>query len=263
MSAPQQAIDMAPRGVGLRRLLRAISVPAGSLAVLLAGLIAWEIASGLTFVIPSVPDTLSALGKNLGSSTYLGYARYTLINIGISFAIGGAMGAVLGVILGYAPPLRRAVEPLLVAVNSVPKIILYPLLLPIFHIGATSQIAMGVIHAVFPMLIMVTGAVAHMPTVYRKLGRSLQASHRQVLWHITLPAVRRSFLTGLRLAVSLATIGVILAEFFATETGLGKSMRQAYTFLQYGSLIGTVLLLLVVCFSASFLIWLVERRMPE
>jgi NitT/TauT family transport system permease protein len=262
MSAQQQAIAVRPPGAGMRAL-RAVSVPAGSLAVLVLVLIAWEIASGLTFVIPSVPDTFSALGKNLGSSVYLGYARYTLVNIGISFAIGGALGAVLGVILGYVPPLRRAVEPLLVAVNSVPKIILYPLLLPIFHVGATSQIAMGVIHAVFPMLIMVTGAVAHMPPVYRKLGKSLEASHWQILWHITLPAVRRSFLTGLRLAVSLATIGVILAEFFATETGLGKSMRQAYTFLQYGSLIGTVLLLLVVCFCASFLIWLVERRMPE
>lgn len=262
MSVQQQALRP-PRGGVLRQTTSALAVPVGSLVVLLVALAIWEGLSGVTFVIPSVPQTISALAHNFGTSQYVSDVKRTLIDIGISFGIGAAIGALVGVVLGYVTWLRTALEPLIVALNSVPKIILYPIILGFFHIGPTSQIIMGVIHAVFPMLIMMSAAVAHMPPVYRRLGRSLQASQWQVFWHITLPAVRRSFLTGLRLAVSLAAIGVILAEFFATVVGLGRSMQAAYTFLQYGSLIGTVLILLFVCFLGSFLIWMVERRLPE
>lgn len=263
MSINGQTVRGAPVGIALRQTFRVLAVPLGSLALLIAGLAIWEGLSGVTFVIPSVPHTVSSLVHNLGNSSYLSDLKRTLVDIGISFAIGTVGGALFGVMLGYLPWLRRALEPLIVALNAVPKIILYPLILAIFHVGSTAQIVMGSIHAIFPMLIMVTAAVANMPPIYRRLGRSLQASQWQVLWHITLPAIRKPFLTGMRLAVSLATIGVILAEFFATVTGLGRSLRQAYTFLQYGSLIGTVLLLMVICFFGSFLVWMIERRLPE
>jgi NitT/TauT family transport system permease protein len=238
-------------------------VPLGSLGLLLLGLVCWEIASGLTFVIPSVPDTISALINNLGDPEYLTNARDTFVHILIACVIGVVIGAALGIVLGYLPAVRSSLEPLIVAMNSVPKIILYPLLLPLFKIGPTSQVVMGVLHAVFPMLIMVTGAVASMPPIYRRMGRSLQANHWQVLTRITLPAARRSLLTGARLGVSLATIGVILAEFFSTRSGLGRVMKQAYTFGQYDELMSTVLLLLLVTCLASFLIWSIERRLPE
>lgn len=247
--------------VALRR--NQLLVPLGSLGLFVIGLLAWQVSSSMTFVIPTVPDTISALVTNLGDPRYLSNMWDTLGRIGLACLIGVTIGAGLGIVLGYIPLLRSALEPMIVALNSVPKIILYPLLLPIFKIGTTSQVLMGVIHAVFPMLIMVTGAVAHMPPIYRKLGRSLQASSFQVLTRVTLPAVRRSLLTGTRLGVSLATIGVILAEFFSTKTGLGRVMKQSYQFGQYPELMSTVLLLLLVCFAFSFLIWNIERRLPE
>jgi len=243
--------------------VRPILVPLGSFGLLLLGLAVWQLCSGLTFVIPSVPDTIDAVFSSLGDPDYLHDLRATFTRVLLACAIGVTVGVILGVALGYSPRVRAAVEPLIVAMNSVPKIILYPLLLPIFKVGMTSQVIMGVIHAVFPMLIMVTGAVAHMPTTYRKLGRALGASQLQVLTRITLPAVRRSILTGTRLGVSLATIGVILAEFFTTEDGLGRVMKQAYQFAQYERLMASVLLLLLFCFLVSFAVWNLERRLPE
>jgi NitT/TauT family transport system permease protein len=238
-------------------------VPLGSLILLLLAAVGWQTASQMTFVIPTVPDTLRALVDNLGDPSYLVHLRATLGRIAVACAIGVTIGALVGIVLGYVPALRKALEPLIVSMNSVPKIILYPLLLPIFKIGTTSQVVMGVIHAVFPMLIMITGAVAHQPPIYRRLGRSLEASPWQVLIRFTLPAVRRSLLVGTRLGVSLAAIGVILAEFFSTENGLGQVMKQSYTFAQYPELMSTVLLLLAVTCIVSFAIWTVERRLPE
>lgn len=238
-------------------------VALGSIGLLLMVLLLWQISSGLTFVLPTVQGTLDALADNLSSAQYRADLAYTVRNIGVSFAIGASAGALLGMTLGYVAWLRRGLEPFLLALYSVPKIIIYPLLLPILKIGSASQIAMGALHAFFPMMIMVAGAVASMAPVYRKLGRSLGASPVQMFWRITLPAIRRSFLTGMRLGVSLATIGVILAEFFITVEGVGRVMRQAYNFAQYESLMSTVMVLLVLSFAASFLIWTIERRLPE
>lgn len=261
MSAPADSHRLAV-SAPLATTMRVLAVPLGSLGLLLLGAVAWQIASGMTFVIPSVPDTVDAAFRSLGNEEFLTELRSTLGKIAIAFVIGVSAGAGIGIALGSMPAVRRALEPTLVALNSVPKIILYPMLLPIFKAGATAQIAMGVLHAAFPMLIMVSGAVANMPPVFRRLGRSLDASPVQVLWHVTLPAIRRSLLTGMRLAVSLATIGVILAEFFLTVLGLGKVMNESYQFARYAELMSTVIMLLVACFVVSFAIWTVERRLP-
>ena len=238
-------------------------VPLGSVALVGLLLIFWQLSSEMTFIIPAPSETFAALFENLRDPGYLLHARETTKNIAGGFVIGVSLGAALGIVLGSIPWMRRLFEPLIVALNSVPKIIIYPLLLPIFQIGAASKIAMGAIHALFPMLIMVTGAVRQMPPVYRRLGRSLQLSRFQTLRYIILPSIRRSFLTGLRLGVSLATIGVVLAEFFSTILGLGREMNQAYQFGQHATLMSTVLLLLGVSFLLSFAIWMVERRLPE
>lgn len=262
MSAHQQNGRLL-RAPSAATTIRALLVPLGSLGLLIVGGLVWQAASGLTFVIPSVPDTVDAFFDSLASEAFLRELHSTLGKIAVAFAIGVGLGAGVGVVLGYMPAVRRALEPTLMALYSMPKIILYPLLLPIFQAGATSQIVMGVLHAAFPMLIMVSGAVASIPRVYLRLARSLEASPAQVLWRITLPAIRKSLLTGMRLGVSLATIGVILAEFFLTQFGLGKVMNESYEFAQYPQLISTVAMLLAACFVVSFAIWTIERRLPE
>lgn len=248
---------------GFARAAGRARVPLGSVGLLLLGVAIWQLASTLTFVVPSVGETADAMVSNLSSAEYRSDLLYTVRNIGLAFVVGITVGASLGMLLGYFAWLRRGLEPFLLALYSVPKIILYPLILPILKIGAASQVTMGSLHAFFPMMIMVAGAVAGMPGIYRRLGRALGASPIQMLWRVTLPAIRRSFLTGMRLAVSLATIGVIMAEFFITEQGVGRIMKNSYNFAQYEVLLSTVLLLLALSFAFSFLIWSIERRLPE
>lgn len=106
----------------------------------------------------------------------------------------------------------------------------------------------------------VTG-VRQLPHVYWKLGRWVEASWLQMLVHIIWPGIRRPRLTGVRLAVGLSVVGVVLSEFFATRRGLGRVVLQAYGHGDYPQMVATIMLLIVVSFTISILLWRWEKRL--
>ncbi|MEV0049909.1 ABC transporter permease subunit [Saccharopolyspora shandongensis] len=243
---------------GVRQLGRHATV-IGSVLVLVAFTALWEVFSRLSFVVPDVAATLGALVENLSDETYLGHLRATLIAVFWVFVIGVVLGGFLGLVLGLSKFARAMFEPILLAFNGMPKIVLYPLILPIFHLGYGSKIVMGVLFCVFPVLINVAAGVRDMPVVYWKLARSLDTSRWQQLTSFVLPAIRRPLLTGIRLAVSLATVGVVLSEFFATKEGLGRVVLQSYSGGDYAAMVATILLLITISFVISLLLWRLEK----
>ena len=231
----------------------------GSIGLAVLGLLCWQIASGLVFVIPAPLATVRSLLINLGTGDYLVDAQVTFQDALVAFVLGGLVGGAAGLALGLSRPVQIVFEPLLIALNGLPKIVLYPLLLPIFHLSG-AKVVMGLLFALFPILINVAIGVRELPPVYRRLARSLNASGWQTLMHIILPAIRRPLLTGVRLSVSLALVGVVLSEFFATRRGLGRVVLQAYSAGDYRNMMATILLLVSVSFVLSLLLWRLERR---
>ncbi|OMC03853.1 ABC transporter permease [Mycobacterium sp. NS-7484] len=231
-------------------------------AILLALVVAlvWEIFSDLTFVIPSPVQTFQVLIHNLADPAYLFDLQVTAQSVFLAFVIGTAIGGVLGLLLGLSQRLRLIFEPMLIVLNGIPKIVLYPVLLPIFTLSG-SKIVMGVLFALFPVLINVTTGVQEIPRVYWKLARSVRANAWQTLVHIIIPAIRRPLLTGIRLAVSLAVVGVVLSEFFATRRGLGRVVLQAYSHGDYPSMVATIMLLITISFGISIALWQWEKRL--
>lgn len=231
----------------------------GSVLVALIALVIWQVASGLTFVIPSPAATLVNLFDNLTDRTFLVDLRVTALSILYAFVIGALVGGLLGVGLGLSRWATTIFEPLLIALNGIPKIVLYPVLLPIFSLSG-SKVVMGILFALFPVLINVATGIRELPRVYWKLARSVQASPWQVFVHVILPGIRKPLLTGIRLAISLAVVGVVLSEFFATKRGLGRVVLQAYSHAEYPAMVSTILLLITVSFGISILLWRWERR---
>ncbi|KGN41568.1 ABC transporter permease [Knoellia aerolata] len=232
---------------------------AGSAGLALVALVVWQVASGLTFVIPTPVETLRVLVANLGDPAYLTDVRATAVAVVSAFTVGTVLGGIMGLVLGLSRWARLIFEPLVIALNGVPKIVLYPILLPIFQLSG-SKVVMGILFALFPVLINVATGVREVPAVYWKLGRSVQASRVQMLLHIILPTIRRPLLTGIRLAASLAVVGVVLSEFFATRRGLGRVVLQSYGHGDYAEMVATILLLIVVSFTVSIMLWRWEKR---
>jgi NitT/TauT family transport system permease protein len=252
-----EATEALPRPRRVRTALGNQFVGAVLLAVLMV--IAWEILSGLTFVIPSPVHTASVLIQNLSNPAYLFDVRVTAQSVLLAFVIGTAVGGGIGLFLGLSQRLRVIFEPLLIILNGIPKIVLYPVLLPIFSLTG-SKVVMGVLFALFPVLINVSTGVQEIPRVYWKLATSVRANAWQTLVHIIFPAIRRPLLTGIRLAVSLAVVGVVLSEFFATRRGLGRVVLQAYSHGDYPSMVATIMLLITISFAISIALWQWEKR---
>jgi NitT/TauT family transport system permease protein len=233
----------------------------GSVGLAVLAVLVWQLVSGMTFVVPSPGDTVAALGRDLGDPGYQKNLQYTFVAACWAFVIGSVAGLVLGLGLGLFRWAQIVFEPLITVLNGLPKIILYPVLLPVFGLSINSKIAMGVLFAVFPVLVNVATGSRNVPEVYRKLARSVNASGPQRLWFVILPAIRRPAVTGLRLAISLALVGVVLAEFFATKYGLGRVVLQAYSAGQYADMMATILLLILVSFVLSVVLWWWEQRL--
>ncbi|WKG05676.1 ABC transporter permease [Mycolicibacterium sp. HK-90] len=242
----------------IRSVLGNQAVGATLLALVVA--IVWEIFSDLTFVVPSPVQTFRVLIRNLADPAYLFDLQVTAQSVLLAFVIGTAIGGVLGLLLGLSQRLRLIFEPMLIVLNGIPKIVLYPVLLPIFTLSG-SKIVMGVLFALFPVLINVTTGVQEIPRVYWKLARSVRANAWQTLVHIIIPAIRRPLLTGIRLAVSLAVVGVVLSEFFATRRGLGRVVLQSYSHGDYPSMVATIMLLITISFGISIALWQWEKRL--
>lgn len=247
-----------PRPRRVRSLLGNQFVGAVALAVLVT--IGWEVMSSLTFVIPSPVQTVTVLIENLSDPSYLFDLRVTAQAVFLAFVIGTAVGGGIGLLLGLSQRLRLLFEPLLIMLNGIPKIVLYPVLLPIFSLSG-SKVVMGVLFALFPVLINVSTGVQEIPRVYWKLARSVRANAWQTLVHIIFPAIRRPLLTGIRLAVSLAVVGVVLSEFFATRRGLGRVVLQSYSHGDYPSMVATIMLLITISFAISVALWQWEKRL--
>jgi NitT/TauT family transport system permease protein len=252
-----EATEARPRSHRMRSILGSQFVGSALLALLVV--VGWEVLSGLTFVIPSPVETLVVLFRNLSNPAYLFDVRITAQSVLLAFVIGTAIGGGTGLLLGLSQRLRLIFEPLIIILNGIPKIVLYPVLLPIFSLTG-SKVVMGVLFALFPVLINVSTGVREIPRVYWKLGKSVRANPWQMLVHIIFPAIRRPLLTGIRLAVSLAVVGVVLSEFFATRRGLGRVVLQSYSHGDYPSMVATIMLLITISFAISIALWQWERR---
>jgi NitT/TauT family transport system permease protein len=235
----------------------------GSLApVVLAALllVIWQVSSGLTFVIPSPLASVQALISNFSDSKYLVDLRVTAVGTLLAFIFGSSAAFLLGLFVGLSSWAKALFEPLLIAFNGIPKIVLYPVLLQIFSLSG-SKIAMGALFAFFPIFINVATGIREIPAVYWKLARTTQASRWNVMIHIILPAIRKPLLTGVRLSISLAMSGVVLSEFFATDRGLGRVVLQSVTQANYPSMVATLLVLLATSFVFSMALWRWEKRL--
>jgi NitT/TauT family transport system permease protein len=252
-----ETTESLPRPQRVRSALGNQFVGAALLAVLVTA--AWEVLSGLTFVIPSPVQTVSVLVENLSEPAYLFDLRVTAQSVALAFVIGTAVGGGIGLLLGLSSRVRLIFEPLIIILNGVPKIVLYPVLLPIFSLTG-SKVVMGVLFALFPVLVNVSTGVQEIPRVYWKLARSVRANAWQTLAHIIFPAIRRPLLTGIRLAVSLAVVGVVLSEFFATRRGLGRVVLQSYSHGDYPAMVATIMLLITISFAISVALWQWEKR---
>jgi NitT/TauT family transport system permease protein len=188
-----------------------------------------------------------------------------LIETARAFAVALSIAISCGILIGFGLGLYRFAaevgEPVLVALYSIPKITLYPVVLLAFGIGMPAKVAFGALHGIMPIAIFALGAVRNLNPVYLKTARIMRLRPVRIAASVLLPAAIPEIFTGIRIGFSLTLIGTLLGEMFASQRGLGFLLIQAIGLHNIRMIMALTLLLVVIAVTASVLLLMVDRRL--
>lgn len=233
----------------------------GAALVLLLGLGAWELYAALggvdPLVLPAPHDVASALWSDRGLLGHDLLVTGEEVLLGILLAV--AVGLACAVAIHLSPVVRRAVYPLLIASQTVPVVVLAPLLVVWLGFGlAPKLIVVGVV-CFFPVVVSTLDALVGIDPALGKLMRTLGASRAQAFLRVEAPSALPGLFSGARIAVVVAVIGAVLAEDTGTSAGLGYVIRTAGGQLEAPLAYAAVVLLAVLAIALFLLITLLER----
>jgi len=222
--------DVAPAKSAWRRLEPAVL---GS-STIIALLLVWQF---LPDIVPMKPGTklFFAVPSQVAGTLWTMFATGSIwAPLGVSasaFAIGLLLAIVaglpLGVLLGRSATLNAMFDPFITAFNATPRLVFLPLLMLWFGIGIWSKVAVVFLGALFPLLINTYEGVRNADKLLINVVRSFGAGEWDIARLVVVPNSLPFIIVGLRLAIGRAVLGVVVAEFFGSQDGLGVVMVRA------------------------------------
>jgi len=195
-------------------------------ASVLTVLVVWEVAARASWVdplfVPAPSAVAAALGR-IGRVALVGLAD-TLAKTAIAYAIAVVLGVGAGLAIGSSRLLSRTLNPFVVALYGIPKILILPWIVLLLGFGAVPAIVYGAIHAFFPILVLVMGGVRDVDRNLLAVAQSFGARPGQLYMKVILPAIVPAVLAGMRLGVVFSLLGVLIVEMFAGLRGMGSIM---------------------------------------
>jgi ABC-type nitrate/sulfonate/bicarbonate transport system permease component len=188
----------------------------------------WELATRTGWIGPDLLAPFSTgvanLVELLGTPSFLRDFGATAGRVAIAFAIGAPAALLAGVFIGEWRAAEKMTRPAINFALGIPQSIFLPIFILIFGIGAMQKIVFGITHLFFVTLVNTIGAVQSIPKEQVVALRSFGASRWQIYTRLYLPGMLPLVLTGLRLGMIFNILGVLLAEMYASQTGLGKAI---------------------------------------
>ncbi len=209
------------------------------------------------FILPGPVETLRAL-----SAPQIDWPRH--LGVTALQAFGGFLAAVivgvlLAVLFTWSGALRRALMPLLVTLNLIPKVALAPLFVVWLGYGIVPNIAITFVIAFFPIVITTARGLAEVEPELLDLVRVVRASRLQIFLKIQLPSALPYLFSGMRVAAVLAIAGTVVGEFIGSEAGLGFVMMAAQGTLDTPAMIMALILITLIGVALYASVVLLER----
>ncbi len=198
---------------------------AWSLLVLVVFLALWQFGPGLIgvpeFVLPNLAKVLREGARIWSSEKLLWHAGITALEVVVGFVLGSLQGALIGYALGVSPRVEAVLSPYLLALQIAPKVAFAPLFVMWLGYTVYPKILVAILIVFFPVLINVLSAMRTMDTDMINLARSFSATRMQVFSMVEYPTTLPALFSGLRIASTLAVIGVVVGELVGGNMGLG------------------------------------------
>ena len=229
---------------------------------LLAGIAGvWE----LIVRVGHVPDYLlpapSAIAVALGADRGL-LARATLVTlreIVLGYLLAFTLALVLAVLLHFSDALRRALLPILVLSQTVPTVLLAPLLAILLGYGITPKLVVVAIVCFFPIVVNAVDGLRSADPELVQMMRTLHGSRLAIFRRVELPGALPAIFSGARVAATYAAVGAVFGEWAGSSAGLGFIMLQAQPALLTARIFAAVLILCILALSLYALVSLAER----
>jgi putative hydroxymethylpyrimidine transport system permease protein len=245
--------------------LRRWLLPLGLIALLL-GL--WQLATSTgaiadaldleSYLVPSPAEIAESLWENRSLLAEDAWVTLKEILLGILCAL--AVGIGFAILMHHSRILRDAAYPLIVASQTIPIVVISPILVVWFGYGITPKIVIITLICFFPITVNALDGLRSVDPQAVKMMRSLGASRWQRFWRVEAPAALPSLFTGIKISVVVAPIGAVFAEWAGSDAGLGRLIQSDLANYQVARMFAAVVVLAALALALIGLTALVERR---
>lgn len=227
-------------------------------------LLIWQLLGTFGVLDQRFVPTPSSIAKTAYEMTMDGTLMVNLkasfIRIGSGFAIGSVIGVALGVLMGLSRWLRAALDPVVAAVYPIPKISLLPLVMVFFGLGEASKIFIIAFAVVFIVLINTMAGVMSISDIYFDVAKNYRASKIKLFLRVVIPGALPSIFVGLRLAIGVALILIVAAEFVAAQAGIGYLIWTSFEVMHIEEMFVGIILITLIGLVTTFILKEIERR---
>lgn len=233
----------------------------GSTVTLVALVVVWEMLARYYEIPGWILPTPSAIAEAMVEwrSELVGHTAVTFYETIVGFALSIAISIPLAVAVVYSPLLQNTIYPILLALQSTPKVAIAPLLALWIGFGPAPKIIVVFLVCFFPIIVATATGLTAVPASLMDLIRSLSATPVQTFIKIRFPTAMPHIFVGLKIAITFAVIGAVIGEFVGSENGLGYliliSTSQSRTPLAFGALVLLTIMSIVLYYGIA----LIER----
>jgi NitT/TauT family transport system permease protein len=218
------------------------------------------------WVLPTPSAILRALWSGLHAGIFDrgGYWLHTGVTVAqvlIGFFIGSTVGLLLGTIISQFRILEATLRVYLIAIQSLPKIALAPIIVLWFGFGLTSKIVIICLLTFFPLLINSMAGFKAVDTERLELMRALGANPWQIFWKVRLPSALPYIFAGLDMAAVFAVVGAIVGEFVGAQRGLGTLILSMNAQMDIAGTFSVFIILALVGVLLHQSLRIVERKL--
>lgn len=260
-----QAAASGRKGGAGSRTLRPVAETALPWVLPVLLLLVWHLATATGWVqqtvLPSPWTVFNSAAQLWLAGTLQHDILVSLRRIGLGFALGAGTGFVLGVAVGLHYTTRLVLDRSIQMIRTIPHLALVPLMILWFGIGEEPKVLLVALGSAFPVYINTMSGIRNIDNKLVELGRSYGLTPRQLVFSIILPAAMQPILVGLRYALGVAWLTLVIAETIASREGIGYLVQNARELLRTDIIILAILLYSIAGWLADFVTRHIEARL--
>jgi NitT/TauT family transport system permease protein len=248
-------------GKAINRVWRGLKELVPAVALTVAVVVVWEVTIRLfkvpTFVLPAPSAILVSLVESRGSLAIA--AKATAVEVVFGFVLAAAVGILVALVIARFERFGRALYPLIVLFQNVPKVALAPIFILWFGYDLAPKVLLIVVIAFFPVTIDMLAGLQSVEPSFVALMRSVGADKGKILLRVRIPHSLPHLMAGLKVAITFSVIGAIVGEFAGANQGLGYVIQFASTQLDTPLIFAALIVVSVLGLLFYYLVEIGER----